>query len=63
MKVKVEETGAMSAPWINICRKSPKEALEKDSFYVKPLAKRTLDPLKPWFSAVPIGKNKREKLN
>ena len=39
-------------------QKVPKEALEKDSFYVKPLTKRPLDPLKPWFSAVPIGKNK-----
>ena len=39
-------------------QKVPKEALEKDAFYVKALTKRPLDPMKPWFSAVPVGKNK-----
>ena len=39
-------------------QKVPKEALKKDAFYVKALTKRPLDPIKPWFSAVPVGKNK-----
>lgn len=39
-------------------QKVPKEALEKDAFYVKALTKRPLDPMKPWFSAVPVRKNK-----
>ena len=35
----------------------PQEAIEKDSFYVKPLTKKSPDPSKPWFLAVPIGKH------
>ena len=37
--------------------KLPPEAKEKDLFYCRPLEKVTSDPNKPWYSAVPLGKN------
>ena len=36
--------------------KLPKEAIKKDHFYVRPLT--VLKPGQPWYSSVPIGKNK-----
>ena len=37
--------------------KLPEEAKLKDIFYVRPLDKVTSDQTKPWYSAVPLGKN------
>ena len=37
--------------------KLPPQAKEKDLFYYRPLEKVTSDPNKPWYSAVPLGKN------
>ena len=37
--------------------KLPKEAKEKDLFYVRPLDKKPQDPNLPWYSAVPLGKH------
>ena len=37
--------------------KLPEEAKLKDLFYIRPLEKVTSDPTKPWYSAVPLGKN------
>ncbi|XP_011406250.1 PREDICTED: glutamine-rich protein 1-like [Amphimedon queenslandica] len=36
--------------------KVPKEAIEKDNFYVRPVT--VVGEGKPWFSSVPVGKNK-----
>ncbi|XP_011408668.1 PREDICTED: uncharacterized protein LOC105315651, partial [Amphimedon queenslandica] len=36
--------------------KVPREAIEKDNFYVRPLS--SIVEGKPWFTSVPIGKNK-----
>ena len=38
--------------------KVPKNALEDDVFYLQPLSRTPDDPLKPWFSRQPMGKNK-----
>ena len=38
--------------------KLPKEAKQKGSFYFTPLQTTPTDPLKPWFTCVPIGRNK-----
>ena len=35
-----------------------KEAKDADVFYLKPLTQAPEDPLKPWFSRQPIGRNK-----
>ncbi len=37
--------------------KVPKEAIERDNFYVRPLTKLPEEE-KPWFSSVPLGRNK-----
>ena len=37
--------------------KVPKSALEKDNFYLRPLAKAPDDPIAPWFTEVPLGRN------
>ena len=36
----------------------PPEAADKDVFYLTPLPKVPTDPSKPWFKAVPVGKNR-----
>ena len=38
-------------------RKLPIEAVEKDIFYCRPPPSLPSDPYKPWFSAVPVGRN------
>ena len=35
----------------------PKEAKDKDAFYFTPLKSFSMDKGKPWFSAVPVGRN------
>ena len=37
--------------------KLPNEAFEQDVFYVRPLQNIPPDPAKPWYAAVPVGKN------
>jgi hypothetical protein len=37
--------------------KVPQEALDKDNFYLRPLAKTPEDHLAPWFSKIPLGRN------
>ena len=37
--------------------KLPEEAKKNDLFYVRPLEKKPIDPGKPWYSAVPLGKH------
>ena len=36
----------------------PPEAVGKDVFYLTPLPKVPADPAKPWFKAIPVGKNR-----
>ena len=36
----------------------PPETIDKDIFYLTPLPKIPLDPTKPWFKTVPVGKNR-----
>ena len=38
--------------------KVPKEAIGKDSFYVRPLSQLPGEEGKPWFTSVPLGRNK-----
>ena len=38
--------------------KVPRDALEKDNLYVRPLESVPRDPQKPWFTSVPMEKNK-----
>ena len=42
--------------------KLPKGAKEKDAFYFTPLCKTPEDPEKPWYSSVPIGWNKLDRM-
>ena len=42
--------------------KLPAEAKSKDCFYFTPLQKLPGDPTKPWFSAVPVGWNKLDRM-
>ena len=42
--------------------KLPKGAKEKDAFYFTPLPKTPEDPEKPWYSVVPIGWNKLDRM-
>ena len=35
----------------------PQEAYEKDNFYLTPLPTKPEDPLKPWFTSTPTGRN------
>ena len=35
----------------------PKEAKDKDAFFFTPLKSFSMDKGKPWFSAVPVGRN------
>ena len=37
--------------------KLPKEAFERDNFYLRPLAAIPANPDNPWFSTVPVGGN------
>ena len=36
----------------------PKQAKEKDVFYLTPLPQKPVDPTKPWYTLTPVGKNK-----
>ena len=36
----------------------PPDAVDQDAFYLTPLPKVPADPTKPWFKAVPVGKNR-----
>ena len=36
----------------------PQEAREQDNFYLTPLAKKPVDPLKPWYTTIPVGRNR-----
>ena len=38
-------------------KKLPREAIQKDVFYIRPLQEAPADPSAPWYSAVPIGKH------
>ena len=38
--------------------KMPQDAKKKDNFYLKPKATAPVDPCLPWFTSVPLGKNK-----
>ena len=42
--------------------KLPAEAKAKDIFYVRPLEKMPSDDTKPWFTGVPVGRNKLSKM-
>lgn len=42
--------------------KLPKEAIEKDIFYCRPLPSTPSNSLKPWFTAVPVGRNQLTKM-
>ena len=42
--------------------KLPAEAKSKDCFYFTPLQKLPGDPTKPWFSAIPVGWNKLDRM-
>lgn len=42
--------------------KLPLQAIEKDIFYCRPLPTTPTDPTKPWFTAVPIGRNYLTKM-
>ena len=33
------------------------EAKDQDNFYLTPLPKKPMDPLKPWYTKTPIGRN------
>ena len=37
--------------------KLPQDAKVKDNFYLKPKASTPCDPMAPWFTSVPIGRN------
>lgn len=41
--------------------KIPKEAFEKENFYLQPVSKLK-DPAQPWFSCVPVGRNMLSKM-
>ena len=36
----------------------PPEAKDQDNFYLTPLPKKPMDPLKPWYTKTPIGRNR-----
>ena len=38
--------------------KMPQDVKKKDNFYLKPKATVPVDPCLPWFTSVPLGKNK-----
>ena len=38
--------------------KLPSDVWDKDNFYVRPLPSIPTDPQKPWFTSVPVGRNK-----
>ena len=38
--------------------KIPKEAQAKDVFYLTPVLNKPKDPLKPWYTATPVGRNR-----
>ncbi len=42
--------------------KLPSEAVEKDLFYCRPFPTAPADSSKPWYSAVPIGRNNLAKM-
>ena len=42
--------------------KLPKEATEKDVFYLRPLPKMPAKRDLPWFSGVPVGRNELNKM-
>ena len=42
--------------------KLPKDAIAKDIFYVRPLARIPADRRLPWFTAIPIGKNELARM-
>ena len=45
----------------NYLSKLPKEAIDKDLFYVHPLSVIPTNPNVPWYSAVPIGRDTLHK--
>ena len=42
--------------------KLPPAAIEKGNFYFRPLDSKPSDPSKPWFTAVPVGRNQLAKM-
>ena len=36
----------------------PQEARDQDNFYLIPLLKKPVDPMKPWYTKTPIGRNR-----
>ena len=42
--------------------KIPKEAFERDNFYLRPLTALPANPVGPWFSTVPVGRNELARM-
>ena len=59
----VAEAGTRCHVYVLDCyfEKIPKEAIEKDNFYLSPVAK-VKDQSKPWFTTVPVGRNALAKM-
>ena len=43
-------------------KKLPEDAHQKDLFYCRPLPNKPIDDEKPWYSAVPVGRNQLSKM-